>query len=87
MPPKEKLEIVSGVAPRLRRPVCVRARTGRGFGGQAPPFRIFAGRFLFRNTFGLIQEYRTKTKLSKIFFESLIFMHLFKNARTHFERN
>ncbi|MBI2004614.1 hypothetical protein HYS79_00445 [Patescibacteria group bacterium] len=30
---KEKLEIVSGAAPRLR----------RGFGGQAPPFRIFAG--------------------------------------------
>jgi len=61
---KEKLEIVSGAAPRLR----------RGFGGQVPPFRIFAGGFprpstssgrnaegaeerKRRSTFGLIQEY------------------------------
>ncbi|OHA20836.1 MAG: hypothetical protein A2W52_02800 [Candidatus Taylorbacteria bacterium RIFCSPHIGHO2_02_49_25] len=55
---KEKLEIVSGAAPRLR----------RGFGGQAPPFRIFAGLrlaevasatqaggFFRRIAFGLIQ--------------------------------
>src|SRR3989344_1411625 len=54
------LAILGGAAPRLR----------RGFGGQAPPFRIFAGgipclagrqarRRRRRNAFGLIQEYCT----------------------------
>jgi len=50
---KEKLEIVSGAAPRLR----------RGSGGQAPPFRPpaggFAGGIFRKNAFGLIQEYCT----------------------------
>jgi len=53
---KEKLEIVSGAAPRLR----------RGFGGQAPPFRIFAGGIFRKNAFGLIQKYCNMPK-EKIF--------------------
>lgn len=77
LPPKKNLscqrqirlrrKIINGAAPRLRQPAC---RQGRGFGGQAPPFRIFAGGTFRKNAFGLIQWYCMDTKTPRLLFRN-----------------
>ncbi len=68
-------EIVRGAAPRPR----------RGFGGQAPPFRIFAGgsrRRRRRKRFGLFQEYCTSLMQNQIrvIYKDKNFLALYKPA-------